>query len=167
MKAFQRDEVEDRAAWEREVAALRAEAREPERRLIALGQLGDLLRIGGDGEEAVWVLTEALTLSREQEDEGRTRANTIRLATALQYGGAHDRARTMLEGLVERIEGSTDPAHFDYAIQHLGKIYAEQGRWSDAVECFEGALELRQGRTTEASSRRALDEARQRQAEGA
>ena len=162
MTPFQRDRVEDREAWAREVAELRAAVGESAERGVVLGKLGDLLRVGGEEEEAVWVLQEALAVSREREDEARIRANTIRLATALQYCGDHDRAREMLEELLTRIEGSSDPAHFDFAVQHLGKVHAEQGRWDDAVECFAGALELRRGAPTEASSQRALDEARAR-----
>ena len=70
---------------------------EPERRLIALGQLGDLLRMGGDGEEAVWILTEALSLG-------------VRAAARYPRSEHRARAREMLNavGMGERLDHRPD-----------------------------------------------------------
>lgn len=163
MREFQRDEVDDRRTWSQRVDDLRKEVRRDDslNRHRSLGRLGELLRIGRNLDEAVPLLEEAVTLAHEAEDRLAVRSNTIRLATALQYAGRHSRAREILQDLIETMESSGDPQYLDFALQHLGKVYAEEDHWEEAVRCFERAAFLRNGMPIRESSERALREARE------
>jgi tetratricopeptide (TPR) repeat protein len=160
---FQRDGVEDPDDWLDEVGKLRSELHvaTPQDRLRILGRLGDLLRAHRDLDNAVNLLEEAVELAREHADELAERANRIRLSAALMYREEHAPASAMLVDLVSHIEASVDRTYLDFAVQHLGKVYAEQEAWRPAVTCFERACSLRSGKPELlASSQRALNEAR-------
>ena len=149
IRPFQRDEPESvealRVQVQRDTAAVRAmSARgDARRRARLLGRLGTGCRVLGRGEEAVRWLGEAVELSRALGDAELEIANLIRLATAFQYAGRYDEARAMLEKVVGRCASGEAPDYEDFALQHLGKVFAEQGRARDAIPLFERALTLR------------------------
>jgi len=158
---FLRDSVEDAATWRTEITELRARGKSPDNgeRRAALGRLGDLLRVGGRTNEAIPALEQALHLARRAGDVRGVRANRVRLAIARQYANEHDAARAALEALVAEIDGDDDKAYLDYAVQHLGKVYAEREEWDRAVACLRRALDLRHGTPTATSSQTALNAA--------
>lgn len=143
---FLRDVAVDQVTVKAQIAELRLVAHRSEsslERARALGRLGDLLRTVGDEDEAVEVLTRAL--SEKIDDRLVQRANRLRLATARFYGGDHTSAEDELRALAIELEQAEDRTYLDFAWQHLGKCLAEQGRWAEAARCFERALRLRIG----------------------
>jgi tetratricopeptide (TPR) repeat protein len=108
--------------------------------LILLGQIGELCRAIGQQTEAVALLTEAVALARESHDSQAIIINQIRLATALQYQGEHDRAAALFEHLLTLPEQS----HRGFVLQHFGKCLCEMGRVVEGIGCFEQALVVRQ-----------------------
>lgn len=122
------------------------------------GAIGELTRInGGDGRP---LLEQALHFARELADSRGITANRIRLATAHFYQGEHAFAEIELRQIIADIDAGNDPTYLDYAVQHLGKCLAEQGRYAEAIQCFEHALLLRDDPRLQASSRQAIDLAR-------
>lgn len=131
--------------------------------LAALGAMADAYRLLGRLDEAVSHGERAVAIAREVERPKFLASNLIRLATALQYRNEHAAAEPLFEE-AQRIAATVGVLE-DFALQHHGKSLAEQGRWAEAIACFERALALREAKTDAdliASTREALEEARAR-----
>ncbi len=134
-----------------------------EAQLVANGTMSDAFRMLGQLDPAVRHGEAAVALARELDHPKFLVSNLIRLATALQYRNEHAAAEPLFQ------EGRALAAKVgvleDYALQHHGKSLAEQGRWAEAIACFERALAIREAKHTAdlaASTREALEEARAR-----
>ncbi len=122
------------------------------------GRLGDQLRACRETvDDAVELLQEAVAELDSRGEEALVASNLIRLATALQYTGEHQRALAVFDRAVE-IAGDHDL--LDYAHQHLGKCLVELGEFQRARRHFEKALKIRRRRGDQSlveSTCRALD----------
>lgn len=68
----------------------------------------------------------------------------IRLATAHQWTGAYAQANQIFQSCFDDILKNKDlESHLDFVWQHFGKCQFDQGKFSDALDSFERALELR------------------------
>lgn len=113
-------------------------------RLKLLGQLGDEARTLNQLEASLDYLQQALQLAEDQGDARSIVANRIRLGTTLQYLDRYSEAGNHFE---QALRATLEPDLADYrdfALQHTGKLLAEQGHYTDARHCFEQALQLRQ-----------------------
>ena len=158
---FLRQYAADPVALAKEIPGLMAavvNATEPEGVTRALGQLGETMRMVGRLDEAVLVLSEAVTRADEGGWKELAVTNRIRLATALHYRGDAGAELMFREALRFAEEpGAGEQAHV--AWQHLGKLLAETGRDIEAKECFHLALDAREKLGDEellASTRQAL-----------
>lgn len=131
--------------------------------LHALGPLAEAYRMLGQLDAAATHAERALTLARQLDKPKFVLSNLIRLATTYQYMNRHAEA----EPLFEEARALAAKLGFmeDFALQHHGKSLAEQGRWDEAIACFEAALAQRSAKGNPelvASSEEALEEARLR-----
>lgn len=113
-------------------------------RLRLLGQLGDTARTLNQPQASLDYLQEALKLADSRHDARSALANRIRLGTTLQYLDRFEEAGDHFE---QALRASLEPELADYrdfALQHTGKLLAEQGHYEHARHCFEQALQLRQ-----------------------
>lgn len=169
LKPFQRQYAENALALTKTIRdhhqALHdaEDAGDREAALAAHGAMSDAFRMLGQLDPAVRHGEEAVELARALDRPKSLAANLIRLATALQYRNQHDEAEPLFaEG---RALAAKVGVLEDYALQHHGKSLAEQGKWAEAIACFERALALREAKGDAAliaSTREALDEARAR-----
>lgn len=145
IEPFQRDESNDLAGDLGRVPSLARQlddARDQLARLTVLGVLADLLRSVGEMDGAIEAAHAAVALARDLDDDRREAANTVRLATALQYAGRHREALVEFDAASERTsDGFAQYRHF--LLQHRGKCLVEMGRLDEARASFESALELR------------------------
>lgn len=110
--------------------------------IVALGAHSEALRALGEVEEASIAAAIAIDRARSLGDDRREAANTVRLATALQYAGRHDEALELFNAGIARTEpGFREYRHF--LLQHMGKCLVEMGSQDDARRAFEAALTLR------------------------
>lgn len=112
--------------------------------LALLGALGEQARSLGHLEASRKYLEAALKLAREYEDPAREVANLIRLGTTLQYLNRHQEGEAFLLAALEKTDAPATCLYHDFALQHLGKLYAELGRYAEARNLFEQALHIRQ-----------------------
>jgi kanamycin kinase len=151
----------DPAAVERAVELARAElaATDDPRELCRLhGYLGNAARLLGRDEEALRQLRRSLELAERLADERARTVATIRIGEAHRCFDRLDEAEATLRGA---LDGAPELRHF--ALQHLGKTLADQGRAAEAVPLLEEALALRLAEGDEelaASTRLALERAR-------
>lgn len=147
---FLRDHARDHAEWASLVRTLRKHAdaaRQPLDRIRALGRLGDALRLSPrHGPEAIRILRRACAMAVRASHPGLIAANRIRLGIALQYDGRHRDAVKQFESAIELIDERCVRRLKDYALQHLGKCYAEMSEWKAAKACFQQALRVRRRR---------------------
>lgn len=113
---------------------------EPRVTLLLLGQIGELCRVIGTLDKAVCLLTEAVTLAQQLQDNQALMINQIRLATALQYQGEHGRAAALFAHLLTLPEES----HYGFVLQHYGKCLCEMGRVTEGIAYFKRAIALRE-----------------------
>lgn len=131
----------------------------PRDRLVAMGRLGDRLRLEAVGE-AVEILEEAVDGCLQLGEPKLWITNSLRLAIALQYVERHHEALPRFQRTLEAITERDDRCLGDFCLQHMGKCLAEAGRLDEATEHLEAALSLREDRGDDelaTSSRRALN----------
>jgi HTH-type transcriptional regulator, pleiotropic regulator of extracellular virulence genes len=161
LKPFQREEAADPEEVRRKIIEAKidlAEAQGMVTRLRMLGEIGTLQRSLYD-PAAVETFQQAIDLAKQCGDVRAEAVNTLRLAVAQQYLG-QDAAATFDRAVALCKEHRT---HEDFAMQHLGKYYMEQGRVGAALPLFEQALTIRQATGDPeliASTERALQGAR-------
>jgi len=111
-----------------------------------LGYLTDACRVAGETDAAVSYGQEALERSRAAGNRNAEVANLIRLGEAHKYRDEHETAESLFrEALAMTSAADADPLH-DFALQHLGKCLLEQGRYDEALQHLEQALELRRAK---------------------
>lgn len=153
MKTFLRDTLlpSDVAQWSEHTKQLRLLSKnsDPTAQCIALGRLGDALRRHPEFlQESIATLSTALELAHQCDQSWRPKnamiaANLIRLATSLQYSGAHQKAIDVFEQSLQWIHTNALGEYEDFALQHMGKCFAEMGNIQRAKQCFARALEQR------------------------
>lgn len=125
------------------------------------GWLSVFSRILGDLEPAHWFTVEAISIANEIGDMKSRVQNRIRLASVYQWQSNYNMADLIYESVVLQCELEEDVQQYlDFALQHFGKSLFEQGRYRDAAERFQQALDIRLASGNEeliASSRYALD----------
>lgn len=126
-----------------------------------LGLLGVYSRILGDLEAAERYLTRAVDLTRVQGKPRAVVANELRLAHVFQWQRSFAKADQLYEDVIHRCVRDADlGVYLDFAWQHYGKSLFDQGRYDEAAECFEHALDIRLPAGNQdliASTRLALD----------
>lgn len=153
MQKFLRDKVlpTELTQWSERVEQLRLVSQSSDLRAqcIALGRLGDELRRHPEFlKESVDVLNTALTLAYQYGESWRSKdaiiaSNLIRLATSLQYSGCHQNAIEVFDQSLLWIRANSLSRYEDFALQHMGKCFAEIGKVRRARQCFMQALEQR------------------------
>jgi thiol-disulfide isomerase/thioredoxin len=142
LKPFQREEAENPEEVRLKVIEAKidlAEAQGMVTRLKMMGEIGTLQRSLYD-PAAVETFQQAIDLAKQCGDVRAEAVNTLRLAVAQQYLG-QDAMPTFERAMAMCRENRT---HEDFAMQHLGKYYIEQGRVGAALPLFEQALTIRQ-----------------------
>ncbi len=136
-------------------------------RVRTLGTLGSYARVLGRLDEAQVALDEALERAHGLADDRLIIANEIRRAHVSQYRGDFVDSNRRFAKVIER-SGDDGPL-IDFALQHAGKNLFEQGRFDEAIDHFQKALDVRRalGATDLISnSEQALTAARQAAALG-
>jgi tetratricopeptide (TPR) repeat protein len=115
------------------------------KRVRILGEAGVHLRCLGDLKEAEQVLREALRIVNDKQLGVRREAQQkIRLAHVLQYQKQFKASNALFAEIISICrtnEEASDLLHF--ALQHAGKNLFDQNQFSEALELFEEAMELR------------------------
>lgn len=114
--------------------------------LSLLGVLGEQARGLGLFEASRGFLEKALSLAREHQDLTREVANLIRLGTTLQYLEQHDLGEKLIREALDKVGIPKTEIYHDFALQHLGKLLVEKGRYLEARGLFEQALSIRKGK---------------------
>jgi thiol-disulfide isomerase/thioredoxin len=158
---FQREEAENPEVVRSKLVEAKidlAQAQGMVTRLKLLGEIGTLQRNLYD-PAATETFQQAIDLAKQCGDVRAEAVNTLRLAVAQQYLG-QEAMPTFERAMKLCREHRT---HEDFAMQHLGKYYMEQGRVGAALPLFEQALTIRQATGDPeliASTERALSGAR-------
>ncbi|GHO97801.1 hypothetical protein KSF_078490 [Reticulibacter mediterranei] len=163
---FQRYQSPDPVALaqkiERDSAAL-VLAKDEEARLELISRIGSNYTNLWQEERAVPILERALALAQQLGNNRIEIVNLISLATAQQYCGNRDQAEILFQEALQKMQEYNQPSYKDVALHHLGRCLVEQGKLSEALDCFERALILRKekgDRLFIASTQRAIDAVR-------
>jgi len=119
---------------------------DPFGRASHLSQIGALFRIIRRLDEAESFLKEADTLIQKHE-MGRVVwvINRLRLAHVLQWKKVFEVSTEMFQEILEVCESDANTTEqLDFAWQHLGKNYFDQGIYDLALKAFQTALKIRQ-----------------------
>ncbi|HRP62487.1 MAG TPA: tetratricopeptide repeat protein [Phycisphaerales bacterium] len=147
-RTFLRSSIVNTKKWKQQLAALRESLERAKGSLElarTIGQLGDHLRLSPDHiEEAISTLLRSLKHAEEAGDPGMLASNMIRLAVAQQYAGNHRASIGLHRSAIILIQEHNVCGLADFALQHLGKCYAEFGKIDEAAACFSEALRLRE-----------------------
>ena len=162
--AFQRDSVDSETEWQERLSELTSgvDSAEATSELArAKGRLGDHLRLRAEtNTEAIAILHDAVELAESLEEDVLLVSNTIRLATAYQYAGEHERARPFFEHAIQLAERHDHRTLLGFAHQHYGKCLAETGDLAPARRHLTRALRIRTSSADETlieSTQRALN----------
>jgi tetratricopeptide (TPR) repeat protein len=119
-----------------------------EEKIMILGELGVYSRILGKLDEAELHLGEAILLAQNFPPESRfVIATKIRLAHVWQWQKRFKQSDELFDKIIETCKKVPEiPMLLDFAYQHAGKNYFDQGLWPKALEYFQKALLLRQNR---------------------
>lgn len=168
---FQRHSSEDPAALRRQLQEHLAQLERVKAGPDALevirmtGLIGEEYRFLGEYETVLPLLEEALAGAQQLGARRLEMVNCIRLATAYQYAGCHNKAEALFRRALELAREPEHADRLDFALQHLGKCLVEMGRLEEATACFEEALALRQAKGDAgliASTEQALGVAREK-----
>jgi tetratricopeptide (TPR) repeat protein len=135
-----------------------------------LGYLGDAYRVLYRLDEAIRVLDEALSLSRQVGDQRLIIANTVRLGEANRYRDDIATAEPLLRDAVQLARESKHVVYEGFALQHLGKCLMDAGEFSEAVSVLKESLAIRRASGRDdlvSSTERALAVARAKAVSGA
>ena len=125
-------------------AVYRDEEHEPRNKIELLGRIGSYARIVGLLEIAHETLTQAITQSHAMGDELLILINEARLAHVYQWKRDFEMSNKFFEELLERVKNSESfGKHKDFIYQHAAKNLFDQERYSQALELFERAHDIR------------------------
>lgn len=118
-----------------------------EARLRALAELGGIARQQTKHATAIAYFGAAISEATDLDLPAFIVANRIRLGLSYHYANAlESAAECFVQALSESREFPAAVDYQDFALQHLGKLWVEQGLWSEARLCFEQALALREAK---------------------
>jgi len=129
----------DRAALERLVKSHTGELVDARH----MRQLGVALLVLGRRSEALTVLGSALAICERDGETARSAAIHINIGDVHRYGGDFSAAEPHYQKAL-RIAQSTAPELLSFAWQHLGKQRLDEGRTTEARDCLNQALALRE-----------------------
>jgi len=102
-------------------------------------------RISGDLNESLFNLEKTRALLSKMDQPRLKAINDIRIAQTLQFLQRFDESEKLYLRLEKEIQGHKElNSLLDFVFQHLGKLLFDQHRFTEAIERFEKALELRQ-----------------------
>ncbi len=115
------------------------------KRVSILGEAGVHLRVLGDLKEAEDVLREALRIvNDEQLGIRREIQQKLRLAHVLQYKQQFKRSNALFDEAIAVCRTNEEAGFYlHFALQHAGKNLFDQNRFTEALELFEEAMEIR------------------------
>ncbi len=121
------------------------QSKDPVKQASLLGEIGTYLRSLGDLDQAEQKLKSALALIETHALGSQRQAQQmIRLAHVYQWKKDFAQSNALFEQVISLCqEDRYAKAYLDFALQHAGKNFFDQERWSEALVCFQKALELR------------------------
>jgi len=122
-----------------------AEANEPHKRVSLLGELGVYLRTLDQFDEAEKYLLKAIQIiSSENLGTAKEMQQKIRLAHVWQEKKDFNKSDQLFAETIQVCrENPTANPYLDFALQHAGKNYFDQGQYQLALEYFSEALSIR------------------------
>lgn len=113
---------------------------------VILSQIGGYARIMGDLKLSEKCYVDAIKVFEELKKTEQVFAMKLRLAIVYQYKGNFTKSSEIYTKAIQMIRSSKAQAvqgYLDFAIHHYGKQKFEQGFYSEALELFMEAYELR------------------------
>jgi HTH-type transcriptional regulator, pleiotropic regulator of extracellular virulence genes len=147
---------------ERDSAAL-VLTKDEQARIELISRIGSNYTNLWQEERAVPILERALALAQQVGNNRIEIVSLISLATAQQYCGNRNLAETLFQEALQKMQEYNQLSYEDVALHHLGRCLVEQGKLSEALNCFERALVLRKEKGDKlfiASTQRAIDAVR-------
>ncbi|MFK8137720.1 MAG: tetratricopeptide repeat protein [Bdellovibrionales bacterium] len=119
-----------------------------ESRVQLLGEIATYLKSLGELDRAENLLMTALdTIEENQLGIQSEIQQKIRLGDVYFYKKAYQLANRIFQEILNTCQNDLDAyVYLDFAHQHAGKNYFEQGEYNQALEHFKKALELRKAR---------------------
>lgn len=114
-----------------------------EERYFLQGTLGNLYRINKQPKKAISFLTDHLNQAITEKNITREIVALIRLGEAHKYDGNHPIALELFNDALEKCKSNKIDEYLDFVWQHKGKCLMELARLTEAEECFQAALRLR------------------------
>lgn len=108
------------------------------------GMIGNLYRIIGESETAIFHLKQALEFAYKEGSMTKQVISLIRYGEARKYNGEPYQALHHFQEALESCKAYKVEAYVDFALQHQGKCLLELGNNQEALQCFLQALERRQ-----------------------
>lgn len=139
---------EDHTALRNYIEALKtdlAETIDPNKRASLLGEIAVYLRSLNRFQEAETYLFDALgIISSQNLGTAKEVQQKIRLAHVWQENKDFKKSNALFAEVIQvcRENGDANP-YFDFALQHAGKNYFDQGQYQLALDYFSEALEIR------------------------
>lgn len=131
-----------------ELSSSLSSAIELKKRVSILGEIGVHLRILGDLDGAEKRLLEALEIIKDNQlGIDQEIQQKIRLAHILQWKKDFDQSNLLFDEVLFICRfNKTARDYLDFALQHAGKNFFDQGKYKEALLFFEEAMDLRKHR---------------------
>lgn len=113
---------------------------------VLLAQIGGYARIMGDFELSEKCYLDAIKAFEDLKASEQVFATKLRLAVTFQYQRKFSKSTEIYEKAIKIMRSSKSASvrnYLDFAIQHFGKQKFEQGFFSEALDYFMEAYELR------------------------
>ncbi len=117
-----------------------------EDRYFLCGTLGNLYRIDGNPEKALFYLTFCLEYAQTNQQASKEIATLIRIGEALKYDQNHRETLVKFDRALEKCNGQNETGYIDFVQQHKGKCLMELSRLDEAETCLLQAMELRKAK---------------------
>ncbi|MFC4559605.1 tetratricopeptide repeat protein [Virgibacillus kekensis] len=108
------------------------------------GTLGSFLRIIGELDDSERHIKKAISIAENTGNIGSAFYNKLRLAHTHQWKNEFDISNRIFRELIDQAEEDPDySAYLDFAYEHQGKNLFDQGKYDQAIEYFQNALDIR------------------------
>lgn len=115
-------------------------------RFFLKGTIGNLYRVYGIPEQALFFLKECVHLAQVQKNPTREIISFIRFGEALKYNNDHEKALASFNEALALCHTHEVNSYLDFALQHKGKCLMELARYGEAKACFTEARSIRQAK---------------------